>query len=224
MTKEDLLKLKAKLPEFPGILRKDEFFNSAVLIPLIPLNGELYFLFEKRAAHIRQGGEICFPGGEFDPDIDTGFMDTAIRETSEEIGIDKSKIAITGMLDTLVGTMGVTVDSFIGVLNISSIKEIIFDTEEVEKVFMIPVSFFETNKPEEYYVRLEVHPTEIDKNGVKKETLPVKELQLPERYSKPWGGRKNRILAYRTEEGVIWGMTASLINEVIRLLKMQSSE
>jgi 8-oxo-dGTP pyrophosphatase MutT (NUDIX family) len=79
MNKEDLKKLVNNLPSSPGILRKDEFFNSAVIIPLIYLNDEYHFLFEKRAANIRQGGEICFPGGEYDPRLDKNFSDTAIR-------------------------------------------------------------------------------------------------------------------------------------------------
>ncbi len=220
MKTEDLRKLQKNLPAIPGILRKDEYLNSAVLIPLVLINGEYNFLFEKRAAGIRQGGEVCFPGGEYDPAADIDYMATAIRETAEEIGIDESKIKIAGLLDTLIGPMGVTVDSFIGTIKINSLSEIKFDEHEVEKVFLLPVSFFEINKPEEYYVRLEVHPTEIDKNGVKIETLPVKELQLPERYSKPWGGRKNRILVYKTNEGVIWGITAVLVNEVVRLLNL----
>ena len=220
MNSDDLLKLKEKLPAHPGILRKEEYFNSAVLIPLVSINSEYNFLFEKRAANIRQGGEVCFPGGEFDPDNDSDFMDTAIRETSEEIGVESSRIKIYGILDTLIGPMGVTVDPFIGTLEINSVDDIKYDKEEVEKVFMIPVSFFEANKPEEYYVRLEVHPTEIDRNGIKIETLPVKELKLPDRYSRPWGGRKNRVLVYRTDEGVIWGITAALINEVVRFLKL----
>ncbi len=220
MDRNDLFKLEKNLPKVPGILRKDEYLNSAVLIPLVLLDGEYNFLFEKRAASIRQGGEVCFPGGEFNPEHDSGYKDTAVRETAEEIGIDPGKIKITGILDTLVGPMGVTVDSFIGTIEISSPAEILFDKNEVEKVFFIPVSFFENRKPEEYYVRLEVHPTEIDKNGVKIETLPVRDLKLPERYSKPWGGRKSRILVYKTDEGVIWGITAVLVHEVVRLLKL----
>jgi len=214
----DLEKLKARLPLYPGILRKDEYLNSAVLIPLVMVNGGYNFLFEKRAANIRQGGEVCFPGGEIDTGIDVSFKDTALRETVEELGISKDKISIIGILDTLIGPMGVTVDSVIGALDITEITSLKFDSNEVEKIFLIPVSFFLDNKPEKYYVRLEINPTEIDKNGDKIETLPAKELQLPERYTKTWRGRKHHILVYKTPEGIIWGLTAALINEVISKL------
>jgi len=219
MNNNDLENLKSKLPEVPGILGKEEYFNAAVLIPLVMINGEYNFLFEKRAAHIRQGGEICFPGGEFDPETDTTFRDTAIRETIEELGIKKEDISIHGILDTLIGPMGVTVDSFIGTLNLTDLSELKFDKEEVEKIFVIPVSFFMDNAPELYHTRMEINPTDIDKNGEKITTLPVKELQLPERYSRTWRGRKHNIYVYKTDDGVIWGITGALINDVVHKLK-----
>ena len=83
------------------ILGKDKYFNSAVLIPLIQVNEELHFLFEKRANHIRQGGEVSFPGGEFDSKKDQSFRQTAIRETSEELGIPAEIIKVMARLEHL---------------------------------------------------------------------------------------------------------------------------
>ncbi len=219
MDETDLVNLKNKLPLTPGILRKEEYLNSAVLIPLILINDEFYFLFEKRAAAIRQGGEICFPGGEFDPSIDKSYEDTAIRETFEEIGISKKSISIIGNMDTLIGPTGVTVDSFVGTINIKNINDLNFDKKEVERIFILPVSFFINNSPEKYFVRMQINPTGIDKNGEKISTLPVKELQLPERYSKPWHGRKHSVYVYKTDEGIIWGITAALVYEIVKKIK-----
>jgi 8-oxo-dGTP pyrophosphatase MutT (NUDIX family) len=219
MNKTDLENLKNKLPSVPSILGKEEYFNAAVLIPLVMINGEYHFLFEKRAANIRQGGEICFPGGEFDPAVDSSFKDTAIRETVEELGINQNDITIHGILDTLIAPMGVTVDSFIATIFITSLGDLKIDKKEVEKIFTIPVTFFLDNKPEIYHTRLEINPNDIDKDGALINTLPVKELQLPERYSTKWRGRKHNVYVYRTAEGVIWGITAALINDVIHKLK-----
>jgi hypothetical protein len=47
----------------------------------------------------------------------------------------------------------------------------------------------------------------------------VKELNLPEKYHKPWNAGSPDVLVYRTAGGVIWGITASLIYEVVRKLK-----
>ena len=219
MNKKDLETLKNKLPLTPGILRKEEYLNSAVLIPLVFKDGEYQFLFEKRSEKIRQGGEICFPGGEYDPSVDKNYKETAVRETIEEIGVNKKNISVIGLLDTLIGPTGVTVDPFVGTIKIDDILNLHFDENEVEKIFLLPVSFFIQNEPENYFVRMEIHPTEIDKNGDKIDTLPVKELQLPDRYSKPWRGMKHKIFVYKTNEGVIWGITAVLIREIVKILK-----
>lgn len=65
----------------------EDYFKAAVLVPLIEIEGELHFLFEKRAANIKQGGEICFPGGKFEI-TDSSSLAAAMRETQEELGCD----------------------------------------------------------------------------------------------------------------------------------------
>jgi len=63
LDKSNLEKLKESLSLHAGIIQKEEYLNTAVLIPLLDINNEYHFLFEKRSANIRQGGEICFLGG-----------------------------------------------------------------------------------------------------------------------------------------------------------------
>ncbi len=219
MNQKDLNKLIENLPEVPGILRKDEFFNSAVIIPFVLIEGEYHLLFEKRAANIRQGGEICFPGGEYDPKLDKNFTETAVRETVEELGIAIEKIKVLGILDTLIGPMGVTVDSCIGILDINSIDELDFDESEVESVFLVPVSWFQNNPPEEYFVQLVVHPHYTDEKGNVVQLLPSQELELPDKYNRPWRAGKRKIYVYKLKEGVLWGLTAALVREIVNRLK-----
>lgn len=220
MEKINLEKLKAVLPAVPGIFRKEEYFNSAVLISLIEINNEYHFLFEKRSAGIRQGGEICFPGGEYDAEKDKTFSETAIRETMEELGIAKDKINIIGNLDTFVGPMGITVDPVIALLNIKDLSTLNFDKSEVEKIFLTPVSFFIENEPEIYTMRLELHSYYLNEKGEKVDLLPVKQLGLPEHYSEPRQGKKHNVYVYKTEGEIIWGITAALIYEFITKIKM----
>ena len=210
--------VKSSLKKAPEVLGKDKYFNSAVLIPLIYINNEYNFLFEKRSSNIRQGGEVSFPGGEFDSVKDKDYRSTAIRETIEEIGIEANKINIIGRIGTFVGPMGVTVDPFVGVINLNNLDDIKIDSKEVEKVFMIPVSYFFEKKPLEYFVNFEVHPYKTTEDGKVIELLPVKKLKLPERYSKPWKGRKHRVLVYETDEETVWGITAELVYEFCKLI------
>ena len=210
--------IAALLKNAPEILGKDKYFNSAVLIPLFKKKNQLHILFEKRANTIRQGGEVSFPGGEFDPDKDKDLQETALRETKEEIGIEKDKINILGKLGTLVAPMGVAVDAYTAYLNIEDISRLPFDRTEVEKVFSLPLEYFIKNKPEEYNVRLEVHPNEVDSNGNELQLLPVKELGLPKRYAGPWTKGKHRILVYKTPEEVVWGITAEIVFEFSKII------
>jgi len=206
------------LANSPEILGKDKYFNSAVLVPLVVIDDKYHFLFEKRSNYIRQGGEVSFPGGEFDQKKDQGLRHTAIRETSEELGLNPEQIKIIGKVGTLVAPMGVTVDAFVGFLNIQNLDEITLDKNEVEKVFLVPVEHFLKKKPEEYTVKLEVHPSYKDEDGKMVELLPVQKLGLPPRYSKPWRNGFHRILVYNSTEEVIWGITAEIVFELCRMI------
>lgn len=219
MKQLNLDKLKNILPEIPGILRKDEYFNSAVLVPIVKSNGEYNLLFQKRSAHIRQGGEVCFPGGEYSPEHDNSFEDTAIRETIEELGLKREQIKLIGKLDVMVGSMGVTIDPFVAELVIDSLDNLNIDKNEVEKVFLIPIDYFIKTEPEEYFLRTEIHPFYTTETGEKIHLFPVEELELPPRYLSPWLSNKHKVYAWRTPEGTIWGMTAVLIRETIRLIR-----
>lgn len=218
MNNSQLKKLKVNLPKKPGILGKNEYFNSAVLIPIIEIKGESHLLFEKRALDIRQGGEICFPGGEYDSHLDKSFKDTAIREAKEELGIKASQIEILGCLDTLVGAMGITIDSIVAKLNILDLNKLQIDKNEVEKILTVPISFFIDNKPEIFKPMIQVVPY-IEENGKRIELFPTKLLNLPEKYNKPWNVRHQKVLVYKFEGEAIWGLTAILVHELIKKIE-----
>ena len=204
-----------------SIIGKDLYLNSAVLIPIIVLDNSEFVLFEKRSSTVRQPGEISFPGGHFDSRYDKDFLSTAIRETSEELGIENTCIEIIGSIGTLVAPMGVIVETYLGILKINSLDELKIDHKEVERIFLIPLKYFINNKPEVYFTRLELYPYITKEDGEKEELLPVKELGLPEKYSLPWTRGKHRVLVYKTSEEVIWGITAELIFELSKRVKEQ---
>lgn len=215
MKKENLKKLSKNLPKRPGVLGRSRFFNSAVLIPLIKIKGEYFLLFQKRAANIRQGGDICFPGGGFEEGIDKDFKDTALRETKEELGIESKDIKIIGQLDTYVAPIGAIIEPFIGKIKKSVLKTMIIDKNEVEKTLLIPVSFFKNTKPIEYTLAHEIQPYKINENGEKEILFPVEELGLPKMYKKPWGNKRHKVWVYKYEDEIIWGITSVIINDFI---------
>ncbi len=214
---EDLERLIGNLPDSPSLEGENEYFNSVVLILLIPQGDGYQLLFEKRASGIRQGGEISFPGGQYD-ETDGSKEAAAIRETNEELGIPRERIKIIGQLDSVFAPMGALVDVFVGTSDMK-LADIRQNPVEVERVFVLPVSYFEENPPEEYKVIVEVYPSYVDKNtGKEIVLLPSEKLGLPERYRKPWGGFRHKVFVYPTPEGTIWGITARIVRDFIKKL------
>ena len=215
MKKNNLKKLVSNLPKHPNVLGRHRFFNSAVLIPLVKIKGEYNLIFQKRAANIRQGGDICFPGGGFEEGVDLTFKDTALRETKEELGIERKDIKVLGQLDTYVAPIGTVIESFVARVKKKAFKNMKIDPSEVEKVVTIPISFFKENEPEEYTLSHEIQPYKMNEDGEIEILFPVEELGLPDTYKKPWGNKRHKIWVYKYEGEVIWGITSVLIKDVI---------
>ena len=124
--------------------------SSAVLIPFLIREGGYHVLYEIRAAKLRsQPGEICFPGGR----IEAGEkpMETAIREATEELCIDRSRIEIVGALDDTIGPGTVPLYTFIGVLHG---YEGTWSRAEVDAVFTQPLDWILANDPDIYRINL----------------------------------------------------------------------
>lgn len=201
-----------------GIQGRTDFFNSAVMVLLVYLNGEYHFVFQKRSQNIRQSGEICFPGGKHE-DGDQTFLQTALRETCEELGIHPERIRVAGRLDTIVAPMGAIIEPYVGIADIN-MTDLQVNKDEVESIIPIPISYFLDNEPEHHFVLIKMHPYYVD--GKKDEEvvlLPSDQLGLPETYRKPWGSFKYPVYVYKTDHGVIWGITARIIFTFIEKLK-----
>lgn len=220
MKHHQLKLLENLLPVSPGPLDKKELFFSAILVLLAFIDGEYHFIFEKRSPNVRQGGQVCFPGGQIDPCNDANSEEAAIRETVEELGISREKITIIGRLDTFIAPLGVSVEGFVGVAQINSLEELQIQTSEVEYVFSVPVSYFVENPPKAYDTIVRVHPSYIDENGKEVVLFPAIELGLGEVYTRPWGGRHLKIYVYNDiNNEIIWGITARFINDIANKLK-----
>lgn len=124
--------------------------SSAVLIPFLIRDGEYHVLYEIRAAGLRsQPGEICFPGGR----IEAGEkpQETALREATEELCIEKSRIEIVGSLDDTIGPGTIPLFTYIGLLHD---YEGTWSGEEVDAVFTMPLKWILANEPEIYRIGL----------------------------------------------------------------------
>jgi 8-oxo-dGTP pyrophosphatase MutT (NUDIX family) len=113
--------------------------HSSVLV-IIHFNIEYTptVIFTKRSSNLRNhAGEISFPGGRVS-NQDGSIIETAIRETFEEIGLPIQKEKIIGCLSpTNTYTTRIVIYPFIVILNKISFP---FEpNEEVEKVIEIPL-------------------------------------------------------------------------------------
>jgi len=66
-------------------------------------------------------------------------LDTAVRETCEELGITPDNIEVLGELDILITPSSLIMRSFVAWIKDSSLIQI--NPAEVEKVFAIPLDF-----------------------------------------------------------------------------------
>ena len=72
--------------------------KAAVLVVLYVEGGALHAVFTRRRHDLRShAGEISFPGGRRDPE-DATLLDTALRETEEEIGLPRELVHVLGAL------------------------------------------------------------------------------------------------------------------------------
>ena len=75
---------------------------AAVLAPIFAdKEGILRLVLTKRARTLNShAGQLAFPGGKPHPE-DLGPVDTALRETHEEVGIDPSRVEVLGYLPVI---------------------------------------------------------------------------------------------------------------------------
>jgi 8-oxo-dGTP pyrophosphatase MutT (NUDIX family) len=96
---ERLLQLESRSPfVFPADAIPKDFRQSAVLIPFWEQDGEIRTLLTRRSSKLRKhAGQIAFAGGM----LDSGetFEEAALREASEEVGINSGSARILGRLD-----------------------------------------------------------------------------------------------------------------------------
>ncbi len=189
-----------------GILGQEQAFKSAVFLPLVDIDGETCILFEKRAANLKmQPGEICFPGGSIDPS-DLSPAHAAIRETSEELGVQYEDVSLIAPLDIVISPFSAIIYPFVGyVHNLQNIK---LNNSEVEEIFFVPLNYLLAYQPSEHKLRLSVkfpenYPFELVPGG---KNYPYRDGIIPQQF-------------YIWQDRIIWGLTARILHHFLSLIK-----
>ena len=110
---------------------------AGVLVLLYLKNGEPHLLLNKRSESVESHkGEISFPGGRKDLSDDS-LVDTALRETYEEIGVNPEDVRVLGEMDEIDTMTGYRVSPFLG--TISERYRFIVNRLEVAELIEVPL-------------------------------------------------------------------------------------
>jgi 8-oxo-dGTP pyrophosphatase MutT (NUDIX family) len=130
--------MEVDVRSYPG------FSRAAVLVPLYEADGDLKVILTVRTETVEtHKGQVSFPGGTRDAS-DQDDIQTALRESREEIGLDPASVRILGLLDDLVTPTGFVITPVVGAINeMPTLKP---NSSEVAEVLSVPLSFFEDEK------------------------------------------------------------------------------
>lgn len=187
-------------PEMPGDAGR---FNpdgnttaASVLIPLVMRADGLHVLLTRRTEHLRDhAGQISFPGGRAEAD-DVDSVATALRETEEEVGLDRRHIEVIGSLPDYS-----TISSYVITPVVALVEPdftLALDSFEVAQAFEVPLAYLMTPAHHRHH--------EIEFAGQRRRFL-----------SMPW---QDPTANDQTSEFFIWGATAAMLRNLYRFLSL----
>ncbi|MCQ2010831.1 MAG: CoA pyrophosphatase [Sporolactobacillus sp.] len=201
----DIRSITRRIENDGSIIGEDTAKKSAVILPLIHKDNTWHILLEIRAAQLkRQPGDICFPGGRSEK-IDGSMHATAIRETCEELGIQKESINVIGQMGTCIATSELFIYPFVGVIDSS--ETLNPNPGEVQELFTIPLPWLMKQIPEKHSLIFSV-----DKNAefpferiVSGKNYAFRNMQITEPF-------------YDYQGKTIWGLTARILEHFVFLM------
>lgn len=189
-----------------NLLVDDEFYNKiknyAVFIPKIEIDGKDHILLEVRSQNIAQPGEVSFPGGRVEDG--ESFEEAAIRETMEELLLDREDIFLEGYSSMILSSTYRHIKAYYGRID-KNIEEIKYN-EEVKSVFAVDINFLKENEPIMYRAPYRM---EFPKD------FPFEKIPNGKDYS--FTPLYHDMFFYDTNP-VIWGLTAKLLKNFIESL------
>ncbi|MFC5462509.1 CoA pyrophosphatase [Massilia niabensis] len=113
--------------------------RAAVLIPLVERPEGVTVLLTLRTDHLTShAGQISFPGGRTE-ELDSSPIETALRESEEEIGLHRRHVSILGVLPDYVTGSAYRVAPVVAL--VKPPFELTADPNEVAEIFEVPLAF-----------------------------------------------------------------------------------
>lgn len=184
-TQEKLAPKHTRIP-FPQSAKQ----NAAVGIILLSNNKNTDIIFTKRATYDgHHSGQVSFPGGK-EEKLDNSLIETAIRETSEEIGISLLKTEYLGKLTPLyISVSNFIVHPFVFFHKYQSNINFTIDKKEVEYVILFSLKAL------------------LDKDLVKTTSITIDNSHT---LTTPY---------YAINKEIVWGATAMILSEFVEILE-----
>lgn len=199
MTAADALRRRFGARE-PGLMGARHSY--AVLCPLVEKEDGPHLLFEVRAAGLRQGGEVCFPGGRMEAGETP--EQCALRETQEELSIPAETVTLLGRTDFICNQRGFLLCPVLGLVSPDGMAALRPSADEVAETFTVPLDFFRTTPPQVYTYDLLPHVPE---------DFPYEAVGISREY--PWAAGQVEVPVWQYEGHAIWGMTARIAQHLI---------
>jgi len=179
--------LKRLQPGLPHEGIEAHLTRAAVLVPLLCNKSEWSLLFTLRTdAVLDHKGQVSFPGGAFE-NGDASILETALRETDEEIGLDSGKVRVLGIMPELTTVTRYRITPVVGMIPWP--VELSLSEGEVSRVFTIPIKWLAEPKNHESRT--------VTING---------------------RIRENVIFFSPFDEEILWGITASITLDFLKIL------
>lgn len=118
--------------------------RAAVLMPVLPEGEEFCFLLTQRTHKVEtHKGQISFPGG-IQEESDPNLLQTALRETWEEIGLAHQAIHVLGEFDEYLSITGLIVTPFAAY--VGGPLKLTPNPDEVDEILKVPFSIFQDSR------------------------------------------------------------------------------
>lgn len=120
--------------------------EASVLVPVTGPAGSPEIILTRRALAMNShAGEVAFPGGKRDPG-DLDLIATALRESEEEVGLQRELVQVVGQLAQLRSRAGIKVTPWVGL--VPAEVELVPNPAELDSIFRVPLEFFLTHRPQ----------------------------------------------------------------------------